>query len=227
MAWSINDERIQSALPDAVTLPMVAGSLAVIVAANVFMRSRSFKRDGSASFSDIVTGSVSILSNKDSVLQRDQVGKSMGEYDALFKGARKEVGSIHTEESIKKRENNFYDLVTDFYEFGWGQVRAFKCHCRCHRPTYLNQVLHRFLMGGSKDQGERRRIEWHHKNRLIRSGTYRPRRLRQKCLKREWHVRLAFQRAITLHRILTIISSLTMENIIAGISVDEVVTLTE
>ena len=130
MAWSINDERIQSALPDAVTLPMVAGSLAVIVAANVFMRSRSFKRDGSASFSDIVTGSVSILSNKDSVLQRDQVGKSMGEYDALFKGARKEVGSIHTEESIKKRENNFYDLVTDFYEFGWGQVRAFKCHWR-------------------------------------------------------------------------------------------------
>ena len=139
---------IQAALPEPVTTPMVAGAFAAIVTINLVIRSRSFKRDGSESFSDLVTGSVNILSNKDSVLQRDQVSKSMAEYDELFEGARKNVGSLHKEESIKKREkeyktmvNNFYDLVTDFYEWGWGQVSRVVVVIGCaRRKQYYRYV---------------------------------------------------------------------------------------
>lgn len=77
------------------------------------------------------SGTASLLQNKDSVLKRNQVKNSMDDYDDLFTGARKNVGSLHDQSSIQKREkeyktmiNNFYDLVTDFYEWGWGQVRA-------------------------------------------------------------------------------------------------------
>jgi sterol 24-C-methyltransferase len=44
------------------------------------------------------------------------------------------VGTTTTSESIEKREkeyatmvNSFYDLVTDFYEWGWGQVSYIAC----------------------------------------------------------------------------------------------------
>jgi len=50
------------------------------------------------------------------------------EYANLFSGVRKDVGAISTKESIDHRREqyqtmitNFYDLVTDFYEYGWGQ----------------------------------------------------------------------------------------------------------
>ena len=113
------------------TTPVVAGTLLSIVAVNIVIRSRSFKRDAvDNSFGNLVTGSISLLSNKDSVLKREQVKNSISGYENLFNGARKEVGSLQREDSIKTREkeyktmvNSFYDLVTDFYEWGWGQVR--------------------------------------------------------------------------------------------------------
>ena len=139
MGWMWDE--IQASLPETVSAPMLAAALASIVLANIVFRMRGFKRDGSASFADTVTGAVSILSNKDSVLQRDGVQKSMSQYDDLFKGARTDVGSLHQDESIKKREkeyktmvSNFYDLVTDFYEWGWGQVSF--CHWKLRRTQY-------------------------------------------------------------------------------------------
>lgn len=63
------------------------------------------------------------------MLGRDGVKGSIEGYEGLFSGARKQVGTTTTSESIEKREkeyatmvNSFYDLVTDFYEWGWGQV---------------------------------------------------------------------------------------------------------
>ena len=111
---------------------MVAGAAISIVSLNIiFSLSKSFKRDSVGnSFGNVVTGSVSLLQNKDSVLKREEVKDSMDGYDNLFAGARKDVGSLHQEESIQKRQkeyqtmvNSFYNLVTDFYEWGWGQVR--------------------------------------------------------------------------------------------------------
>ena len=90
--------------------------------------SGKFERDAKgSSFRSTLTGSISILSNNDSVLRREHVKDSIDGYEKLFKGARKDVGTISSEESIRKREleyksmvNSFYDLVTDFYEWGWG-----------------------------------------------------------------------------------------------------------
>ncbi|OQR90719.1 sterol 24c-methyltransferase [Thraustotheca clavata] len=84
-------------------------------------------RDGS-DFQTTLLGSTRLLSNPDSVLSRDAVNSRFENYDKLFAGARKEAGAISTEESIKLRQSeyklmvdSFYDLVTDFYEYGWGQ----------------------------------------------------------------------------------------------------------
>ena len=111
---------------------MVAGAAISIVSLNIiFSLSKTFKRDSVGnSFGNVVTGSVSLLQNKDSVLKREEGKDSMDGYDNLFAGARKDVGSLHEKESIEKRQkeyqtmvNSFYNLVTDFYEWGWGQVR--------------------------------------------------------------------------------------------------------
>ncbi|KAG5180380.1 hypothetical protein JKP88DRAFT_268860, partial [Tribonema minus] len=59
---------------------------------------------------------------------RDEVKDCIDGYEGLFfAGARKATGAITTEESIAKRQseyqkmiNSFYNLVTDFYEWGWG-----------------------------------------------------------------------------------------------------------
>lgn len=77
----------------------------------------------------------SLLSNPDSVLKREGVKDSIEGYETLFAGARESLGATSTSDSIQHRAkeyqtlvNSFYDLVTDFYEWGWGQVRLLK-HC--------------------------------------------------------------------------------------------------
>jgi hypothetical protein len=110
----------------------VAVGTAVIVTLNVALRlSRIyFKRNASGnSFGNVIIGGLSLLSNKDSVLERDGVKDSIQGYEKLFSGARQSVGTTSEMDSIKKREqayqkmvNSFYDLVTDFYEWGWGKV---------------------------------------------------------------------------------------------------------
>ena len=89
----------------------------------------SFKRDVHEKTFNAVTTAVSLLSNPDSVLRREKVKESILGYERLFAGARKEVGATSTDDSIEHRANeyktmvtSFYDLVTDFYEWGWGQV---------------------------------------------------------------------------------------------------------
>eukprot|EP00979_Chaetoceros_neogracilis_P006300 scaffold1273_cov258-Chaetoceros_neogracile.AAC.2 len=103
-----------------------------IIFINIFLKlatGSGFTRDEVKNpFSDSIIGGTSLLNNKDSVLSRDGVMDSINEYEKLFNGARQEVGSTTTKESISMREkeyktmvNSFYDLVTDFYEWGWGQ----------------------------------------------------------------------------------------------------------
>lgn len=113
---------------------LVVGSLAALLCGHLVLSFilRSFTRDGDKSFGS-VGDAASLLSNNDSVLGRDGVKQSIAEYEELFSGARNDVGTTSTADSIQNREkeyktmvNSFYDLVTDFYEWGWGQVRY---HC--------------------------------------------------------------------------------------------------
>lgn len=58
----------------------------------------------------------------------DNVQAEVCGYRRLFDGARSHVGTISTEWSVTRRQMEyqrlvdvFYNLVTDFYEYGWGQ----------------------------------------------------------------------------------------------------------
>mmetsp|Transcript_12822 Transcript_12822/g.42820 ORF Transcript_12822/g.42820 Transcript_12822/m.42820 type:complete len:371 (+) Transcript_12822:277-1389(+) len=93
-----------------------------------------------------------MLQNKDTVLSRDKVNASMDEYSALFAGktgqssvSGHEGGALSSEESIAQRQenyrtmvNNFYDLVTDFYEYGWCQ--SFHFAPRRQGETFLESI---------------------------------------------------------------------------------------
>jgi len=122
-------------------------AIAAVVVINVTLRvfQSGFKRSVHTSFSNVVVGVTSILSNKDSVLKRDGVDNSIAGYEKLFSGARNDVGSITNDESIKTREkeyktmvNSFYDLVTDFYEWGWGQ--SFHFAPRVEGETFVESI---------------------------------------------------------------------------------------
>lgn len=96
-----------------------------------FFSSTSFKRDVHKKTFNALSDASSLLSNPDSVLSREKVNESIANYEILFAGARKNVGKTSTSDSIEYRAkeyktmvDSFYDLVTDFYEFGWGQVRV-------------------------------------------------------------------------------------------------------
>lgn len=91
----------------------------------------AFKRDADKKTFSTVFDAASLLSNPDSNLGRDGVKQSITKYETLFAGARQEIGISSKRNSIQRRAceyqtmvNSFYNLVTDFYEWGWGQVSA-------------------------------------------------------------------------------------------------------
>ncbi len=72
-----------------------------------------------------------MLHNSNSLLDSGAVKNEIDGYEKLFDGARKTTGKITTNESIEKRRKEyrrmvdaFYNLVTDFYTFGWVSVTA-------------------------------------------------------------------------------------------------------
>merc|ERR1711998_222750 len=67
--------------------------------------------------------------------------ESIDDYESMFKGARQTTGAVTTKESVEERKeryaamvNHFYNLVTDFYEGGWGQSFHFG-------PRYINETF--------------------------------------------------------------------------------------
>lgn len=67
--------------------------------------------------------------HKESIYETNKgVKETIDGYNGLFTGARRDIGKISLEHSIDKRKedyqnmvDSFYNLVTDFYEWGWGQ----------------------------------------------------------------------------------------------------------
>lgn len=132
---------------------LVVVSLITIVMNVVLRRRRADANHNRALiFKDTVRGSLSILSNENSVLDREGVKGSIEGYERLFNGARQSVGSISSKESVALREkeyrtmvNSFYDLVTDFYEWGWGQVGLIECWYNPFTLLPLIAKFHYFL----------------------------------------------------------------------------------
>lgn len=131
------------------SLPLaVVVSVAAVIVINLTLRvfQSGFKRSVHTSFSNVLVGVTSILSNNDSVLKRGGVDDSIAGYEKLFSGARKNTGNITGDESIQMRQkeyktmvNSFYDLVTDFYEWGWGQ--SFHFAPRVHGETFNESIV--------------------------------------------------------------------------------------
>lgn len=129
-------------------LALIIGTLFILllghfVLARIFF---SFKRDAHNKTFGTVSDAASLLSNPDSVLSREGVKDSIKGYETLFAGTRKNVGKTSTSDSIDNRAkeyqsmvNSFYDLVTDFYEWGWGQ--SFHFAPRLKGETFEESIL--------------------------------------------------------------------------------------
>jgi len=126
--------------------PVAVGiSAATALVAGFFIfRKGELKRDGN-DYSNQLTGGMRLLNNTDHTLEGNQFSESINDYENMFSGARKETGAITSEESIEVRKeryatmiNHFYNLVTDFYEWGWCQ--SFHFGPRFHNETFLESI---------------------------------------------------------------------------------------
>ena len=126
--------------------PIVVGASAVaaLVAGILVFRKAELKRDGN-DFTSSLTGGFKILNNTDHTLKSSEFKGSIENYEGQFKGARSSVGNITSDESIEERKkryadmvNDFYNLVTDFYEWGWGQ--SFHFGPRFHNESFVESI---------------------------------------------------------------------------------------
>ncbi|RYH29016.1 hypothetical protein EON65_10010 [archaeon] len=105
----------------------VSAAVTVLTGLMLFRRAE-LRRDGK-DYNNQIAGGMSLLNNTDHTLKKNEFAESIEDYENMFGGARKEIGKITTEDSIEVRKakyatmvNHFYNLVTDFYEWGWCQV---------------------------------------------------------------------------------------------------------
>lgn len=104
------------------------GAAATLLTGYFLFRRGELRRDGK-DFESQLTGGMRLLNNTDHTLEGKQFQESILDYEGMFDGARKETGAITSQESVEVRReryatmiNHFYNLVTDFYEWGWCQV---------------------------------------------------------------------------------------------------------
>jgi len=120
------------------------GAVGSLVAGVLIMRKSEMKRN-SHDYDSQLTGGFKILNNTDHTLKTGEFDTSINDYEGMFAGARKETGAITSEESVAVRTeryaamiNHFYNLVTDFYEWGWGQ--SFHFGPRFHDESFVESI---------------------------------------------------------------------------------------
>lgn len=129
----------------------VSAAVTVLTGLMLFRRAE-LRRDGK-DYNSQIAGGMSLLNNTDHTLKKNEFADSIEDYENMFGGARKEIGKITTEDSIEIRKakyatmvNHFYNLVTDFYEWGWCQVRFLTISfCMCLNPltSFCNVAIRR------------------------------------------------------------------------------------
>ncbi len=140
------EQLVAKALKYADENPVMVGvsAAAALVTGILVLRKAEMKRDGN-DYDSQLTGGFKILNNTDHTLKTEEFGSSMADYEGMFGGARVETGAITTDASIELRKkryadmvNHFYNLVTDFYEWGWGQ--SFHFGPRFHDETFVESI---------------------------------------------------------------------------------------
>lgn len=121
-----------------------ASAVAAFVTGALILRKAEMSRDGN-DYNSQLTGGFKILNNTDHTLKTEEFGSSIADYEGMFGGARVETGAITSDASIDLRKkryadmvNHFYNLVTDFYEWGWGQ--SFHFGPRFHNETFVESI---------------------------------------------------------------------------------------
>jgi sterol 24-C-methyltransferase len=128
----------------------VTENLVVVVAATtlfgvilLFSRKESLKRD-TADYNSIA-GVNKLFAGKEHTLKEGQFESTINDYQGMFAGARETTGAITADESIEERKeryasmvDHFYNIVTDFYEYGWGQ--SFHFAPRWKNETFLESI---------------------------------------------------------------------------------------
>ena len=120
--------------------PVVVGGVAVATVIGGYLAfGRSKMNRDVHDYDSQLTGGMKILNNEDHTLSKSEFKESIDDYESMFKGARQTTGAVTTKESVEERKeryaamvNHFYNLVTDFYEWGWGQSFHFG-------PRYINE----------------------------------------------------------------------------------------
>jgi sterol 24-C-methyltransferase len=118
-----------------------AGALASVVAAMTLLGKSDLARN-SHDYDNAILPTM-LGNNTDTTMK--EVSSEINDYEDQFSGARKDVGAISNEESIEKRKkeyermiDRFYNLVTDFYEWGWGQ--SFHFGPRFHDEPFWDSI---------------------------------------------------------------------------------------
>jgi sterol 24-C-methyltransferase len=119
-------------------------AVATVITGVWIWRKADLRRDG-REYNSQISGSMRLLNNTDHTLTGNQFSESINDYEGMFAGARKETGAITSEESIEVRRaryaamiDHFYNLVTDFYEWGWCQ--SFHFGPRFHNETFFESI---------------------------------------------------------------------------------------
>jgi sterol 24-C-methyltransferase len=139
------EQLIEKASKFAEENPVTVGVSAVVslTATALFLRKATMTRDGNDYESS--AGVSKILNNTDHTLKGGEFDSSIKDYENMFSGARDNTGAMSSEESIEVRKqkyadmvNHFYNLVTDFYEWGWGQ--SFHFGPRFQNETFMESL---------------------------------------------------------------------------------------
>ena len=119
------------------------GAACTLLGGILLISKKKSQRDGHDY--DKFNGTTSLLSSDDHTLKKGEFKNVVNDYEGMFKGARSDTGAITSDDSIdvrKKRYANmvdhFYNIVTDFYEYGWGQ--SFHFAPRYKNETFLESI---------------------------------------------------------------------------------------
>jgi len=121
-----------------------ASAAAALITGVLVWRRTEMRRDGT-DYSTFFGGIKKLSNNTDHTLKGNEFKTSIEDYESLFGGAREKTGAITSDDSIEGRRkryndmvNHFYNLVTDFYEWGWGQ--SFHFACRRYNETFNESI---------------------------------------------------------------------------------------
>ena len=119
-----------------------ASAVTALVGGFLLLRRVDMKRDGN-DYNSQLTGGFKILNNTDHTIAKSEFNNSIQDYEGMFDGAR--TGNTTNNESVEQRReryaamvNHFYNLVTDFYEWGWGQ--SFHFAPRFFKETFPESI---------------------------------------------------------------------------------------